>query len=64
VTQAMNDIKDNVDVFVILSHLGVDKSTRNIWRSDYLIDQLTQSKLIFTPHFRRRWTFTYRNRTW
>lgn len=51
VTQAMNDIKDNVDVFVILSHLGVDKSTRNIWRSDYLIDQLTQSKLFSHPIF-------------
>lgn len=47
----MNDIKDNVDVFVILSHLGVDKSTRNIWRSDYLIDQLTQSKLFSHPIF-------------
>ena len=51
VTQAMNDIKDNVDVFVILSHLGVDKSTKNIWRSDYLIDQLTQAKNFSQPIF-------------
>ncbi|WP_248498835.1 5'-nucleotidase C-terminal domain-containing protein [Staphylococcus haemolyticus] len=42
VKQAMNEIKNNVDVFVILSHLGVDKSTQKTWRGDYLIDQLTK----------------------
>lgn len=51
VTQAMTDIKNNVDVFVILSHLGVDKSTKSIWRGDYLIDQLTKSGAFKQPIF-------------
>ena len=51
VTQAMTDIKNKVDVFVILSHLGVDKSTKSIWRGDYLIDQLTKSGVFKQPIF-------------
>lgn len=51
VTQAMTDIKNKVDVFVILSHLGVDKSTKSIWRGDYLIDQLTKSGAFKQPIF-------------
>ncbi|PNZ69806.1 bifunctional metallophosphatase/5'-nucleotidase [Staphylococcus croceilyticus] len=51
VTQAMTDIKNKVDVFVILSHLGVDKSTKSIWRGDYLIDQLTKNGAFKQPIF-------------
>lgn len=51
VTQAMNHIKNNVDVFVILSHLGVDKSTQRSWRGDYLIDQLTKDGSFKQPIF-------------
>ncbi|PTF05235.1 bifunctional metallophosphatase/5'-nucleotidase [Staphylococcus devriesei] len=51
VSQAMNAIKDNVDVFVILSHLGIDKSTKEQWRGDYLIDQLTKSGSFKQPIF-------------
>ncbi|MGZ2416617.1 2',3'-cyclic-nucleotide 2'-phosphodiesterase / 3'-nucleotidase / 5'-nucleotidase [Staphylococcus caledonicus] len=51
VSQAMNAIKDNVDVFVILSHLGIDKSTKEQWRGDYLIDQLTKNGSFKQPIF-------------
>lgn len=51
VKQAMNEIKNNVDVFVILSHLGVDKSTQKTWRGDYLIDQLTKDGSFKQPIF-------------
>lgn len=51
VKQAMNKIKNNVDVFVILSHLGVDKSTQKTWRGDYLIDQLTKDGSFKQPIF-------------
>lgn len=51
VKQAMNEIKNNVDVFVILSHLGVDKSTQKTWRGDYLIDQLTKDASFKQPIF-------------
>nr|WP_233641684.1 metallophosphoesterase [Staphylococcus haemolyticus] len=51
VKQAMNEIKNNVDVFVILSHLGVDKSTQKTWRGDYLIDQLTKDGSFKKPIF-------------
>lgn len=44
VKQAMNQIKDHVDIFVVLSHLGVDKSTQERWRGDYLIEQLTKDR--------------------
>ena len=47
----MNEIKNNVDVFVILSHLGVDKSTQKTWRGDYLIDQLTKDGSFKQPIF-------------
>lgn len=44
VKRAMNGIKDQVDVFVILSHLGVDPNTKKEWRGDYLTDQLSKDK--------------------
>lgn len=44
VKQAMNQIKNHVDIFVVLSHLGVDKSTQERWRGDYLIKQLTKDR--------------------
>ena len=44
VKRAMNDIKDQVDVFVILSHLGVDPNTKKEWRGDYLTEQLSKDK--------------------
>lgn len=44
VKHAMNDIKDQVDVFVILSHLGVDPNTKKEWRGDYLTEKLSKDK--------------------
>lgn len=40
VTREMKLLNDKVDAFVILSHLGIDPSTQQKWRGDYLTQQL------------------------
>ena len=40
--KAMHEIKDKVDIFVILTHLGIDPSTKREWRGDYLADELSK----------------------
>ncbi|TDM03545.1 bifunctional metallophosphatase/5'-nucleotidase [Macrococcus hajekii] len=40
----MRRLKGHVDTFIILSHLGIDPATKEIWRSSYLTDQLAKNK--------------------
>ena len=44
VTKEMMRIQPNVDVFIILSHLGIDPSTQENWRGDYLTKQIAANK--------------------
>lgn len=41
VTREMTKLNGQVDAFVILSHLGIDPSTQQKWRGDYLTQQLS-----------------------
>lgn len=36
-------IYKDVDTFVVISHLGIDPSTQETWRGDYLVKQLSQN---------------------
>ncbi|WP_274704569.1 5'-nucleotidase C-terminal domain-containing protein [Staphylococcus ratti] len=49
VLREMDHLNRKVDVFVILSHLGVDSTTQETWRSDYLTQQLSQNERFKVP---------------
>ena len=49
VLREMNQLNGKVDTLVILSHLGVDSTTQQTWRSDYLTQQLSQNKQFEVP---------------
>lgn len=49
VLREMNQLNGKVDAFVILSHLGVDPTTQQTWRSDYLTQQISQNKQFTVP---------------
>ncbi|QHW36383.1 LPXTG cell wall anchor domain-containing protein [Staphylococcus ursi] len=51
VTREMNRLNGQVDVFVVLSHLGIDPTTKEQWRGDYLTRQLSQNKQYHHPIF-------------
>ncbi|WP_274541478.1 5'-nucleotidase C-terminal domain-containing protein [Staphylococcus felis] len=51
VTREMDKLNGQVDIFVILSHLGIDETTKEIWRGDYLTKQLSQNKNYQVPIF-------------
>ncbi|UBH12645.1 5'-nucleotidase C-terminal domain-containing protein [Macrococcus armenti] len=44
VTNEMNRLKGQVDAYIILSHLGIDSTTKQEWRGDYLTNMLSQNK--------------------
>ncbi|UBH17147.1 5'-nucleotidase C-terminal domain-containing protein [Macrococcus armenti] len=45
VTNEMNRLKGQVDAYIILSHLGIDSTTKQEWRGDYLTNMLSQNKV-------------------
>lgn len=45
----MKHIDGKVDVYIVLSHLGIDKNTKEQWRGDYLTDQLSKDKSFKQP---------------
>ncbi|MEJ7173754.1 5'-nucleotidase C-terminal domain-containing protein [Staphylococcus caprae] len=49
VKNAMKHIDGKVDVYIVLSHLGIDKNTKEQWRGDYLTDQLSKDKSFKQP---------------
>lgn len=49
VRNAMKHIDGKVDVYIVLSHLGIDKNTKEQWRGDYLTDQLSKDKSFKQP---------------
>ncbi|MBI5974337.1 5'-nucleotidase C-terminal domain-containing protein [Staphylococcus canis] len=51
VTREMNRLNGQVDTFVILSHLGIDETTKKEWRGDYLTEQLSQNQNYNVPIF-------------
>ncbi|HFE4710030.1 TPA: 5'-nucleotidase C-terminal domain-containing protein [Staphylococcus aureus] len=51
VTAEMMRIYKDVDTFVVISHLGIDPSTQETWRGDYLVKQLSQN-----PQLKKRIT--------
>ncbi|HHU6750013.1 TPA: 5'-nucleotidase C-terminal domain-containing protein [Staphylococcus pseudintermedius] len=51
VTREMDRLNGQVDVFVVLSHLGIDPTTKEEWRGDYLTRQLSQNKQYHHPIF-------------
>lgn len=51
VTREMDRLNGQVDVFVVLSHLGIDPTTKEAWRGDYLTRQLSQNKQYHHPIF-------------
>lgn len=51
VTREMDRLNGQVDTFVILSHLGIDETTPEKWRGDYLTQQLSQNKAYQVPIF-------------
>ncbi|PCF35003.1 multifunctional 2',3'-cyclic-nucleotide 2'-phosphodiesterase/5'-nucleotidase/3'-nucleotidase [Staphylococcus delphini] len=51
VTREMDRLNGKVDVFVVLSHLGIDPTTKEAWRGDYLTRQLSQNKQYHHPIF-------------
>ncbi|WP_086428047.1 5'-nucleotidase C-terminal domain-containing protein [Staphylococcus cornubiensis] len=51
VTREMDRLNGQVDVFVVLSHLGIDPTTKEQWRGDYLTRQLSQNKQYHHPIF-------------
>lgn len=40
--KAMTEIQGKVDMFVVLTHLGIDPSTKREWRGDYLAESLAK----------------------
>lgn len=44
VKREMTKLNNQVDAFVVLSHLGIDPSTQQKWRGDYLMQQLNAVK--------------------
>ncbi|MCD8915237.1 5'-nucleotidase C-terminal domain-containing protein [Staphylococcus simulans] len=44
VQNVMNQIKDQADIFIILSHLGIDGSTKTEWRGDTLANTLARDR--------------------
>ncbi|EGQ2751782.1 TPA: LPXTG cell wall anchor domain-containing protein [Staphylococcus pseudintermedius] len=51
VTREMDRLNGQVDVFIVLSHLGIDPTTKEAWRGDYLTHQLSQNKQYHHPIF-------------
>ncbi|PCF78558.1 multifunctional 2',3'-cyclic-nucleotide 2'-phosphodiesterase/5'-nucleotidase/3'-nucleotidase [Staphylococcus intermedius] len=51
VTREMDRLNGQVDVFVVLSHLGIDPTTKEQWRGDYLTRQLSQNNQYHHPIF-------------
>lgn len=49
VLREMNALNGKVDTFVILSHLGVDSTTQETWRSDYLTQQINRRTQYTVP---------------
>uniref|UniRef100_UPI003742655E 5'-nucleotidase C-terminal domain-containing protein n=1 Tax=Staphylococcus agnetis TaxID=985762 RepID=UPI003742655E len=49
VLREMDALNGKVDVFVILSHLGVDSTTQETWRSDYLTQQINRRSQYKVP---------------
>lgn len=49
VLREMNALNGKVDTFVILSHLGVDSTTQETWRSDYLTQQINRRTQFTVP---------------
>lgn len=49
VLREMDALNGKVDAFVILSHLGVDSTTQETWRSDYLTQQIQQRSQYTVP---------------
>ncbi|RIN53202.1 5'-nucleotidase C-terminal domain-containing protein [Staphylococcus simulans] len=47
VQNIMNQIKAQTDIFVILSHLGIDPSTKAEWRGDTLADTLARDRRFY-----------------
>ncbi|WP_243720514.1 5'-nucleotidase C-terminal domain-containing protein [Macrococcoides canis] len=43
VTNEMMRLKGQVDAYIILSHLGIDSTTKEIWRGDYLTQMLAKN---------------------
>lgn len=46
---AIKEMDGKADVYVVLSHLGIDKNTKKEWRGDYLIEQLSKDNSIKKP---------------
>lgn len=44
VTAEIDKLQGKVDAFIILSHLGIDTTTKEIWRGDYLVNSLANNK--------------------
>ncbi|MCE4957979.1 5'-nucleotidase C-terminal domain-containing protein [Macrococcoides caseolyticum] len=44
VTNEMKKLQGQVDAFIILSHLGIDTTTKEAWRGDYLASQLATNQ--------------------
>ncbi|MBY7663359.1 LPXTG cell wall anchor domain-containing protein [Staphylococcus agnetis] len=49
VLREMDALNGKVDTFVILSHLGVDSTTQETWRSDYLTQQINRRTQYTVP---------------
>ncbi|WP_412519131.1 5'-nucleotidase C-terminal domain-containing protein [Staphylococcus simulans] len=47
VQKIMDQIKGQTDIFVILSHLGIDPSTKSEWRGDTLADTLARDRRFY-----------------
>lgn len=44
VTAEMKKLQGKVDAFIILSHLGIDTTTKEAWRGDYLASKIAGNK--------------------
>ncbi|EKU48141.1 5'-nucleotidase C-terminal domain-containing protein [Staphylococcus massiliensis] len=49
VTEEIKRIQDDVDSIIVLSHMGVNPSTKKEWRGDYLTEQLSKNESLKRP---------------
>ena len=49
VEKAIKQLNGKADVYIVLSHLGIEKSTKQQWRGDYLTSKLSNDKSIQKP---------------
>lgn len=49
VKESIKQLDGKADVYIVLSHLGIDKSTKKEWRGDYLTEKLSKDSTIKKP---------------